>query len=481
MFTTASRRVTAVTLKARNLTLFPHQPRLLTTRSISRPRPNSLQTPGKPHLTPHNASSFQQTRQSSYFQRMKRGFQEASKGIWRKNPILLPVAILSLAGATAIFTYIAYVEYTTVAPQYSRFPPPVESSLRTAVYYTEVDLQPPRALKAYKEALRIAVEMGMHPFSDEVLGIKLQVAMMLEKAGLVKPAVDVLERTKTEALNWIEDSRKQAAVREKERLAAKDQPEKVEVTDPEMLDLQEQMKQRAEWEDRQRDKALKKAVGIEMKLAELYSSDYIQDDAKAEAAQVAAVEMCLKEMQRRQTAGLPVGGGSKDNDAWLNLGEMCTALAELADTYRAQGKFDLALPLYLRSLDLARADDGDCPTCKQAVLLCDISGVLANRTHQPIQAPEPDKVRTQMLENAGQWAQKAIEVSAKIKPPVRDWDCDIASTVATYNLGTLAADKNKQEEAKRLFTKALSDAQALGYPEGIEAAEESLKKLKENK
>lgn len=480
MFTTASRRASAVAPKIRNT--FLHQPRLLTTRSISRPRPNTVQTHAQSRPTQLNAAAFTQTRHASYFSRMKRGFQEASKGIWRKNPILLPVAILSLAGATAIFTYIAYVEYTTVAPQYSRFPPPVEQSLRTAVYYTEVDLQPPRALKAYKEALRIAVEMGMHPFSDEVLGIKLQVAMMLEKAGLVKPAVDVLERTKTEALNWIDESRKQAVVREKERrAAAQDQPDTVAVTDPEMQDLQEQMAQRAEWEDRQRDKALKKAVGIEMKLAELYASDYIQDEGKAEAAQVAAVELCLKEMQRRQTAGLPVGGGSKDNDAWLNLGEMCAALAELADTYRAQGKFDLALPLYLRSLDLARADEGDCPTCKQAILLCDISGVLANRTHQPIQAPEPDKVRAQMLESAGQWAQKAIEVAAKIAPPVRDWDCDIASTVATYNLGTLAADKNQREEAKKLFNKALSDARAIGYEEGIEAAEESLQKLKENK
>ncbi|KAL5359500.1 hypothetical protein BJX96DRAFT_174404 [Aspergillus floccosus] len=479
MFTTASRRASAVAPKIRNT--FLQQPRLLTTRSISRPRPNTIKQHAQSRPTPLNATAFTQTRHASYFSRMKRGFQEASKGIWRKNPILLPVAILSLAGATAIFTYIAYVEYTTVAPQYSRFPPPVEQSLRTAVYYTEVDLQPPRALKAYKEALRIAVEMGMHPFSDEVLGIKLQVAMMLEKAGLVKPAVDVLERTKTEALNWIEESRKQAAVREKERRAAKDQPDTVAVTDPEMQDLQEQMAQRAEWEARQRDKALKKVVGIEMKLAELYASDYIQDEGKAEAAQVAAVELCLKEMQRRQTAGLPVGGGSKDNDAWLNLGEMCAALAELADTYRSKEKFDLALPLYLRSLDLARADDGDCPTCKQAILLCDISGVLANRTHQPIHAPEPAKVRAQMLESAGQWAQKAIEVAAKITPPVRDWDCDIASTVATYNLGTLAADKNQREEAQKLFNKALSDARAIGYEEGIEAAEESLQKLKENK
>jgi hypothetical protein len=33
----------------------------------------------------------------------------------------------------------------------------------------------------------------------------------------------------------------------------------------------------------------------------------LQDEKKAEAAQVAAVEICLKEMHRRQRLGLPVG------------------------------------------------------------------------------------------------------------------------------------------------------------------------------
>lgn len=72
------------------------------------------------------------------------------------------------------------------------------------MYYTEVDLSPPKALQAYKEALRIGIEMGMHPFSDEVVGIKIQVAMMLERAGLAKAAVEVLERTKGEIMGFVE-------------------------------------------------------------------------------------------------------------------------------------------------------------------------------------------------------------------------------------------------------------------------------------
>ena len=70
------------------------------------------------------------------------------------------------------------------------------------------------------------------------------------------------------------------------------------------------MKARAEYEIRQRDKALKKVIGIQMKLGELYASDHIQEDKKAEEAQVAAVELCLKEMHRRQRLGLPVGSSA---------------------------------------------------------------------------------------------------------------------------------------------------------------------------
>jgi hypothetical protein len=35
-----------------------------------------------------------------------------------------------------------------VWPQYHKFPPPVADALRTAVYYTEIDLNPAKAMKA---------------------------------------------------------------------------------------------------------------------------------------------------------------------------------------------------------------------------------------------------------------------------------------------------------------------------------------------
>lgn len=383
-----------------------------------------------------------------------------------------------------------------MGPQYHKFPPPVADALRTAVYYTDIDLNPPKALKGYKEALKIAIELGMHPFSDEVLGIKLQVAMMLEKAGLVKAAIDVLERTKTESLNWVEESRKKKLLIEKEleeekkkKKSGTEQPEKtdtIKIDDPEVLEAQRKIEELAQFEERQRDKALKKAVGMQIKLAELYSSEYIQDDKKAEAAQVAAVELCLKEMRRRHSMGLPVGvGSSTDSTAWLNLTEIATSFTELASTYTNQEKFGLAMPLYLRALDMIRTEEGDSPTCKQVVLLNDVASAMAgqaqrlNPTSQQRQQQQQQPVvsREQTIEAAKQWAQKAIDVAARIQPPTRDQDCDVSCVAATYNLGELAEMLNKRDEAGKRYTEAKSLAQGIGFEEGVAMAETALKRL----
>lgn len=415
-------------------------------------------------------------------------YREASKGVFRKNPILLPLAVFSIVSGIAVFAYVSYVEVTRVQPQYHKFPPPVADQLRTAVYYTEIDLNPPKALKAYKEALRIAVEMGMHPFSDEVLGIKLQVAMMLEKSGLVKPAVEVLERTKAEALKWIEEGRMaESAQADKSKVGhvpvkANVSPENVQVHTDGLEDAEKQMKEMQEFEARQRDRALKKVVGMEMKLAELYASEYIQDEKKAEDAQVAAVELCLKEMHRRQSLGLPVGGGAAgegDGESWLNMTEIATALAELADTYTAKDRSELAMPLYLRALEMIRVAEGNSPSCKQVVLLNSVASAMVGQVQVPAKPRPQEKQpsREQTIDAARQWAQKAIDVAARIQPPVRNDECDLTCVVATYNLGEIAELQNKPDVAQQRYAEAKSLAQGLGYEEGIVMTDKAMKRL----
>ncbi|CAL5874521.1 uncharacterized protein PFLUO_LOCUS8817 [Penicillium psychrofluorescens] len=465
-----------------------------TTRSIctNNARPTLLSRPTN-NANTLLAPRLPRPRHFSLAQRVRRSFREASKGIWRKNPILLPLAIFSVVGGVATFAYISYVELTQVAPQYTKFPPPVADALRTGVYYTEINLNAPKALKAYKAALRMALEMGMHPFSDEVMGIKLQVAMMLEKAGLMKPAIEVLERTKTEALEWVEGLERETAAPDPLKKEDKSTPSNVQIDDAALQDAEKDLKETREFEARQRTKTLQKVIGIEMKLAELYSSDHIQEDQKAEAAQVAAVEMCLKEMHRRQKLGLPVGGGGSssggdgsDGDTWLSLPEIATALTELATTYSAKERHELAMPLYIRALEMVRVTEGDSPSCKQVVLLNDVASAMAGQAQRPTasspsrqqkqqqQQPVP---REQIVEAARQWAQKALDVAARIQPPVRDEECDITCVVATYNLGELAELQNKPDVARQLYIEANSLAKGLEHEEGIAMTDAALKRV----
>ncbi|KAJ5779649.1 hypothetical protein N7457_007369 [Penicillium paradoxum] len=476
MFRAASQRTSA------------HAAKLLQpqTKSIARSIYTNSNT--RPTLKPHfnNANPLANshgTRNLTILQKISRKYREASKGIWRKNPVLMPLAIFSIIGGAFAFAYISYVEVTRVAPQYHKFPPPVADALRTAVYYTEIDLNPAKAMKSYKEALRTAYEMGIHPYSDEILGIKLQVAMMLEKAGLVKPAIDVLERTKNETLVWVDQvtAGNTAAAAETVK-QARQIPDNVQVNTDALQGTVEDLKALAEYEAVQRDKALKKVVGIAMKLGELYSSDYIQDDKKAEAAQVAAVEICLKEMHRRQRLGLPVGssssGESSEGEAWLNLTEIATALAELAATYTAKERYELAMPLYMRALDLIRAAEGTSISCKQVVLLNDVATALVGQVQRPAKAqPQQPVTAEQTVEAAQKWAEKAIEVAAHIQPPIRDEECDITCVVATYNLGELAELQKKPQIAKQRYTEAKALADGIGYEEGSQIAQEALKRL----
>ncbi|KAJ5777877.1 hypothetical protein N7520_001123 [Penicillium odoratum] len=477
MFRAVSRRTSACTSKL----VQAQRPSL--TRAIytnnARPTPQL-----KPKGTQLTLSQISRPRQITFAQRVRLHYREASKGIFRKNPILLPLAIVGVVSAIGTFVYISYVEVTRVGPQYHKFPPPVADALRTAVYYTEIDLNPPKALQAYKEALRIAAELGMHPFSDEVLGIKLQVAMMLEKAGLVKPAIEVLERTKDEALKWVDQGHNAGAATvglAKNGVPASVQTtaDKVQKETEAMQDAEKELREMQEFEARQRDRTLKKVVGMQMKLGELYGSDHIQDEKKAEAAQVAAVELCLKEMHRREKLGLPVGGGGATEggeESWLNMTEIATALGELASTYSAKERHDLALPLYLRALDLIRGAEGDSPSCKQVGLLNNVASALVGQVQQPARN-QKSVTPEQSIDAARQWAQKSLDVAARIQPPVRDEECDISCVAATYNLGELAELQNKPDVAQQRYLEAKSLAKGLGFEEGIAMADEALGRL----
>ncbi|PYH90995.1 hypothetical protein BO71DRAFT_386507 [Aspergillus ellipticus CBS 707.79] len=386
-------------------------------------KPNSLPT----------TTTTTTTRQLTYAQRIKQGYQASRKDIWRRNPIALPFAILSIITATGLFSYIAYIEVTENTPKYSRYPAPVAERLRTAVYYTELNLNPAKAAKAYQEAQALALELGMHPYCEEVLGIRVQTAMMLEMAGLVPASIQVLESTLQGALSYVAEARERST--EGQGVMQTKEAEEREET-------------------RRVYMVLRKVVGISIKLAELYQGDHVQDAKKAELMQMFAVQVCLKEMNRRHSLGLPVGGGQ--DDTWMNLGEIATALTELGHTYTSQGKSELARPLFLRALDLVRADEGENPSRKQVTLLSDIAACVADQAMSPRPLEDPGVSREDAIEAARKWAGKAIEAFRGLDnlDDAGDAEGKMSYCSALMTLGELARFQNKPEEAIAHFTEA---------------------------
>ena len=253
--------------------------------------------------------------------------------------------------------------------------------------------------------------------------------------------------------------------------------------DPDQAELGQEIRKTEEKDDQLRDTIMKKVVGMGIKLAELYSSDYVRDIEKAEKALVNSVNTSVAELQRRRDLKLPVS--KESGDTFINLTEIATAYSELACLYSKQNKRELAATLYMHALGLIKEEEGKSTTCAQVVLLNNVSSQMAEQVQNldlsPTSTQElhgPPMSRDQLLDAAAQWAKKALDVAAHIKPPTRDEDCDLACQIATYNLGEIAEMQGNFEEARRYFKEARNLAMRINFEEGIARAGDALKRLK---
>lgn len=89
----------------------------------------------------------------------------------------------------------------------------------------------------------------------------------------------------------------------------------------------------------------------------------------------------------------------------------------------------------------------------------------------------PQTSASALLEDAKVWAQKAIDVAAKIKPPGRTSECDEACAVAMNNLGEFARWSGDDSVARKWLKEAHSFSKRVGFEDGIKTAEDGLKKM----
>lgn len=194
---------------------------------------------------------------------------------------LLTPRALSILGGLVLTGYV-YNTYS-IAP-FINFPEPVAVKLRRALFYTNLDLQPNQAIKYYRQALEVAEQLGMDPFSDEILGVKFQLAYLMEKIKQYQLAIDVLEIIRADCLKWIEQKGSKAENRA------------------------------------QRTRILSKTVSTSVKLGDLYS--ILHEHEAAESRLVWAVETVLKEQWRREIEGVK----DEDEGPWMSPEEHGGAL-----------------------------------------------------------------------------------------------------------------------------------------------------------
>ena len=239
--------------------------------------------------------------------------------------------------------YVNYVYRTYIIGDFIAYPEPVAAKLRRALYYTNISLEPKNAVKYYRQALAVADEIGMDPFSDEIIGVKIQLSALFEKLHMYQKAIDVLEIVRRDNLRWMEE------LGGLERNVGK------------------------------RTRVLGKTIGISVRLGEYYANEQVRDVEAAEERLVWAVTALLKEQKRREDEGVKEGEGD-----WMSNEEIGGALecrllftqlqccsdwiTALGSHYEAQDQHYLSAPLFLQALGL-------CPpsSCHSVVLSTSLS------------------------------------------------------------------------------------------------------------
>ncbi|KUI61046.1 hypothetical protein VP1G_08218 [Cytospora mali] len=400
------------------------------------------------------------------------------KTLFQQSPEELVLALALLVGSAGVIGYVVYMYFTYFnAEQFTRYPPAIAKSLRRALYYSNYNEDQKLALKYYKLAIEQCTQHGLDPFSDEVVGIKIQLAAWLEKISNVENAIKVLEMVLAENKKWLN-----VAQSTPEKLPKAPLPGTVVGEGESAETITKEDYER--WLRSSRTRILGKSVGISTKLGELYAHEQVMQHDKAHEHLMWAVETALREFRRRSAEGVKDGEGK-----WMNPEEIGGALESLAHSYERKSEFDLALPLFFQALRLCQDQ------CHMAVIMNNLAVTFAQH---PPRAPystlagivpgEGDAAppssaekwtRKDLLESAERWAKNAYQHAKEPTGEQRTPECDEACVVALINLGDMAAMAGNTKGARRKYEQSIKVSEKNGLTDGIAQAQAGLKRLAE--
>jgi tetratricopeptide (TPR) repeat protein len=182
--------------------------------------------------------------------------------------------------------YVSYGYFFVYKPIDHNYPKAVAAKLKRGIYHTSLEPDLHKALKYYQQALVAAEEEKMNPFSDEVIGIKLRIAKVLEENQRLSASIKALEMLRADIHRYLG-----------------------------IYGDRDDLKQH-------RTRLLRKVVQVSVKLGQLYASEAVDDLDEAEKNLTEGVETALTEARRRETEKV-----SDDVEGpWLSNEEMGGAL-----------------------------------------------------------------------------------------------------------------------------------------------------------
>ncbi|KAK3684879.1 hypothetical protein B0T22DRAFT_499980 [Podospora appendiculata] len=400
------------------------------------------------------------------------------KKLFQQSPEELVLAIVVLAASVVLVVYIVRTYFTYFySEEFTRYPQPIAKALRRALYYSNYQPDPRLALKYYKIALELCDELRLDPFSDDVMGIKIQLAAWLEKVGNYENAAAVLEALLGDCKRWVDVMEKSVKEGTVPMTLLPPAPLETDGSAPQVPNAVAEEVRETIWGKRTR--VLGKAVGISVKLAAIYADEHLTKPELAHERLVWAVETALKELQRRSVEPLKEGEGD-----WMTPEQIGGALESLGHSYESKSQFQLALPLFFEALRLCQDQ------CHSAVLMNNIAICFAQH---PVMGPgeaavdammappspsaTPTERRASYLDAAQRWAKNANQHAAEPQGEQRTSECDEACAVSLCNLADIASLSGNPVEARQRFEQAIALSKRVGYAPGVTQAEAGLRAL----
>ena len=372
---------------------------------------------------------------------------------------MLPVLFVSTFAALSLLALLGYDDLTKTDPKYSAFPLSVEQQLRLALLHVHVRPDPDVAVDAYARALEEAERCGMDLFSKEVLGIRIQLAEMLEKFGRVKSAIEILNSISKDCTERIRDLDRGKIL--KQRLHS---------TTPTLVDLSDY--------DEVRKALLRQVIQCNVKSASLYTTDYIQEPAIAK--EILSDTMALL---TRETADSAKTGLTENNAAGLTFGEIASILSQTADLHQMTGEASIAVPIYMMALGPLRQSHGG-PSCKEVQVLSNIAtgmGMSLGEKDVQVNGKPATKESLQTARRAAiAWATKADEVCESINAVEKEGDsiCEMGQAIARFSIAQMTLEMGDVVGAEKMFEKMLPELRERRLDQLVRAAEEGLQQAR---